>query len=342
MKKLILISILSTFLLAAGFAQSIDKTMATVKLTKTEAITQKQFKKMVEDYEKRIGRAFTMDERKQLLQKLVDEKLVQQAAVKDGITVSDAEANQGLQQTKLVFEMQLGKKITDEQFKKLIESQETQIGYSWDRMMEEVKNTVLMQKYVHQKQAPQLKDLKKPTNAEIVAYYEENRANFISPEMIKVKQILVVTQGLSADIAEKYKKKIDEIYDKIVNKGASFDDYFEVYIEGQKDKIGGLDIGVWQRDDEKKKALYGKDFFADIFKIKAGGISNVVKSNIGYHFYQILEKIPFQTLGLDDKIPPQNTQTVREKISTALEQNIIMEMSQKLLEELVVELKKTL
>ena len=315
--------------------------MATVKLTKTEAITQKQFRNMVEEYEKRMGRQLTMDERKQLLQKLIDEKLVLQAAIRDGITVSDAEVNQGLQQTKLVFEMQLGKKITDDQFKKLIEAQQEQIGYTWDRLMDEVKNTVTMQKYVQQKQAPQLKDIKKPTNEEITSYYEENRASFISPEMIKVKQIAVITQGLPAEIAEKYKKKIDEIYDKIINKGASLDDFFEIYIEGQKEKIGGLDISVWQRDDEKKKALFGKDFFTDIFKAKAGSLSGVVKSNIGYHIYQILEKIPFQTLGLDDKIPPQNTQTVRDKIAAALQQKTIMDKSQKLLEDMVAELKKT-
>jgi len=343
MRKLFLIIILSTFCFTYAFSQNIDKTVATVKLTKTEAITQKQFQKIVTDYEKKLGRELVIDERKQILNTMIDEKLILQAAIRDNVTVSTAEINQGLQQAKQLIEMQIGKRITDDQFKKLIEAQQSQIGYTWDKLMSEVENSVLVQKYVQQKQGAQLKDVKKPSEDEVASYYEENRSNFVSPEMAKVKQIVVVTQGKSADVVDKYKKKIDEIYDKIVNKGGSMDDYFEVFIEGQPDRIGSLDIGVWLRenDDKKRKELYGTEFFNNVFKMKTGAISQVLRSNIGYHIVYVIEKIPFKTLALNDKIPPNNTDSVKDKIAAALQQNAMMQLSQKLQQDLVNELKKT-
>lgn len=332
------------FLLFPGiiFGQLIDKSVATIKLTKTETITQKQFKRTIEAYEKRLGQTFSVDERKRFLDQLIDEKLVLQAAARDGISVTDAEIKQSLQKVKLVMaELQLGTKISDEQFKNLVKAQEKQSGVTWDELMLEVENQALIQKYIQQTQGPKLKEVRQPKESEIQDYYEENRGDFISPEMIRIKQIVVITQGVPGTLAAKYKEKIDEIYDNVNKGGASLDEFSEIYIEGKSEKIGGLSIGIWQRDDEKNKAIYGKEFYSKIFKLKDGGLSTVLKSNVGYHIVYILEKIPFQTLELDDKIPPKNNQSVRDQIKAALAQQLANEVYQQVSSELVKELRKT-
>jgi parvulin-like peptidyl-prolyl isomerase len=324
------------------FGQLIDKSVATYKLTKTEIITLKQFQRTIAAYEQRVGRAFTAAERKQFLEQLIDEKLVLQAAGRDGVTVTDGEVKQSLQQIKLVMaEMQLGTKISDDQFMQLIKAQEAQSGVTWDDLMEEVESQALIQKYVQQKQGALLKSVKEPSESEIQDYYDENRANFISPEMMRIKQLVVITQGMPGSVTEKYKAKIDDIYAEITKKGASLDQFSDIYIEGQSEKIGGLSIGIWQRDDEKNKAIYGKDFYTKLFKMKDGALSAVIKSNVGYHIVQILEKIPFKTLALEDKIPPKNVSTVREQIKVALAQQNANELYQQASAALVKEIRKT-
>lgn len=342
MKKIFLLTVLLILLPQIVFGQLIDKSVATIKLAKTETITQKQFKRIIQSYEKRMGRTFSVTQRKQLLEQLIDEKLVLQAAEKAGISVSDGEIKQGLQQVKLITaEAQLGTRISDEQYQKMVEAQESQTGLSWESLMEQVKNQAIIQKYIRQEQSPLGDSLKKPTDEEILDFYEENRASYVSPEMIKIKQVLVITQGISEASARKYKAKIDEIYDKIVNKGSSFDEFNEVYVEGQTEKIGGLSISVWQRDDEQNKTIYGKEFFNKLFKMKEGSLSAVLKSNVGYHIVQNLEKIPFKTLELDDKIPPKNVQTVKEQIAAGLEQRVAGELFQQASAEVVEDLRKT-
>ena len=65
---------------ASVFAQSDLQVLAVIKLNKSESITVKQLKTRVGVYEKQAGRVLTVDERKQTLDALISEKLINQAA----------------------------------------------------------------------------------------------------------------------------------------------------------------------------------------------------------------------------------------------------------------------
>lgn len=336
MKKILFLTGLLLCLQSAVFAQIIDKPVATLKLSKTEAITLKQFKKTIQAFEQQSAKPLTLDDRKKVLDALIDEKLLLQAAGQEGISVSDAEIKQGIQKVKLSIEMQMKRQITDDQFKQVVESQ----GVAFSRLEEQVANQVIAEKFVSGKQARYLKDVKKPGDAEVSAYYEENRTEFVSPEMIRIKQIMILTKGIGDELAQKYKQKIDTVYKDVVSKGKSFDDYWEIYVDGTPEKVGGFNIDVWRRDDSNKKVTYGKDFFDTVFKLKPGDLSPVLKSEVGYHIIQVVEKIPFKTLQLNDKIPPQNTVTVKDQIQAVLAQKQQIELSKKALDEILKDIKK--
>ena len=51
-------------------------------------------KNRVKSYELRTGRKLTVDEKKKVLEELVQEKVMQQAAVKGGITIPDSAIDQ--------------------------------------------------------------------------------------------------------------------------------------------------------------------------------------------------------------------------------------------------------
>ena len=76
MKKLVF-SLMSLVLLSASvFAQSDLQPLAVVKLNKNESITVKQLKTRCEIYQKQMGRVLTLDEKKSVLDTLIEEKLV--------------------------------------------------------------------------------------------------------------------------------------------------------------------------------------------------------------------------------------------------------------------------
>lgn len=322
-------------LLQAVQVQGIDKPVARIKLIKTEVIYQTTFKTIVESMETRMKRELTSDERKVILDKLIEEKLLVQAAKEENVNVTQSAVDAKVKQIKQLLELQEGRKYTDKEFQERV----TREGdTTWEEFLQQIKNSVLQEGYIQAKKGAELSDSRKPTDEEVVAYYEENRTIFVAPEMIKFKQIFIVTKGLPKDKKNAYYKRAEEIYSSIIE-GKSFDDYSEVYIKGSTSKIGSMVIETWQRDDESRKVTYGKDFFNTLFKLKDGELSNIIESNLGYHIVQVLKKYPFSILGIDDKIPPQYTMTVRDKIMTALKQKKDLEAYQNAYKELIEDIK---
>ncbi|MBQ5472775.1 MAG: SurA N-terminal domain-containing protein, partial [Treponema sp.] len=104
------IALITLFMSAAVFAQSDLQVLAVVKLNKNESITVKQIKTRVEMYEKQRGASLSVDDRKKVLDALIQEKLVLQAAQKMGITLTDSAVEQMFLQN--VSQQLLGKVVT--------------------------------------------------------------------------------------------------------------------------------------------------------------------------------------------------------------------------------------
>lgn len=337
MKRIISAITIALCISGAVFGDIIDQPVARVKLTKTDIIYQSKFVKFVKKYEKQANKKLTLDERKQLLDKLIEEKLLVQAAIQDKITVPQTELDQKVKQFKQLLEYQEGKAYSDDDFRKYLERQSET---TWDEFIDTIKNSILQQNYLMAKKGDEIKvEGKAPTNDEINAFYEENRKSFIAPEMIKFKQIVLLTKGKDADTKKKCEERAKEIHKDIL-KGGAFDNYNEVFVKGITQQVGALYIETWQRDDEQRKTAYGNPFFNVLFKLNEGQVSDVVESNVGYHIIQVIKKFPFTILSIDDKIPPQYVQTVRDKIKDGIKQKRQYDNMQKAYVQLVGELKK--
>jgi peptidyl-prolyl cis-trans isomerase SurA len=337
MKKILAGSILMILMLSTLGAQVIDQPVARVKLTKTDIIYQARFIKFVEKYEKQLNKKITIEEKKQVLDKLIEEKLLIQAAQQDKISASQGEIDAKIKQFKQLLEYQEGKTYSDDDFRKYITSQSE---ITWDEFIETIKNSILQQNYLMAKKGDEIKGkAKAPTEDEIEAYYKDNQKSFIAPEMLKFKQIVVLTKGKDDDTKKKSLERVKEIY-KELQKGGAFDNYNEVYVKGITQQMGALYIETWQRDDEQRKTAYGANFFNSIFKLNEGALSDIIESNVGYHIVQVIKKYPFSVLGLEDKIPPQYTQTVREKVKEGLVQKKEYDALQGAYVEMIAELKK--
>ncbi len=319
------------------YGEVIDQPVARVKLTKTDIIYQAKFMKFVEKYEKQLNKKITLEEKKQVLEKLIEEKLLVQAAQQNKTNVSQGEIDEKIKQFKQLIDYQAGKTLSEDEFRKYV-TQQSEI--TWDEFLETIKNSILQQNYVMEKKGDDIKkNAKPPTEDEIESFYKDNQKSFIAPEMLKFKQIVILTKGKDEDTKKKSLERIKEIF-KDLQKGGSFDSYNEVYVKGITQQMGALYIETWQRDDETRKTAYGANFFNTIFKMNEGAVSDIIESNVGYHIVQVIKKYPFAVLGLEDKIPPQYTQTVREKIKEGLIQKKEYDGLQAAYTEVVADLKK--
>jgi parvulin-like peptidyl-prolyl isomerase len=323
-------------LTAAVASAQIDPTVARVKLTKVEVITLKQFRQQVELLEASLKRPLTPEQRRQYLDALVDEKALLQAAERERVRATSAEIERTVEMYKQDFARQLGRSrpLTDAEIRELMKQQ----GTSYERFVEQITNKIAVEKLVAKEQKPLLDSVKEPTEEEIRDYYGTNRTRFVSPEMVRFKQIVLLTTGLPPADAEKARARADEIH-RSIQSGTPFDKFQEVFLDGATARIGGLNFDIWRRDDEKKRVTYGRTFFDAVFDAKVGPVIGVLQSNAGYHIVEIIEQIPFAVLGLDDRIPPQNAATVKDQITGLLRQTRRMEVVKQATEELTKKLR---
>ena len=327
-------------LLAAAFltAQVIDKPVATVKLTKLEVITVKQFRQKIELLEERSKNALSQEDRRKLLDLLIGDILIKQAAAQENINVTQAEVNARIEQARKSggLGLNLNRELTDVEFKSLVQ----QSGISWEEYTDQLQKALLQQKYVMQKKKSLFDSKGQPGQAEIEDFYDSNKTAFVAPDMIRFKHIFIDTRNLSSkQEKDKARDRAEDIYRELKN-GAPFDDLVVKYSDDKSSRYKGGDFGYLRRDDQARKQLLGKDFFEAPFKMKMNETSTVLQSNIGYHIIKITEKLPFQLLELDDPIPPQNSTTVRQEISAQLVLRKQSEVYQQVLLDLLNELKK--
>jgi parvulin-like peptidyl-prolyl isomerase len=259
-----------------------------------------------------------------------------QAADRERVRATSAEIERTVELSKQDFARQLGRSrpLTDSELRELLKQQ----GATYERFLEQITNKITVEKLVAKEQKPLLDSVKEPTAEEISDYYSNNRTRFVSPEMVRFKQIVLLTTGLTAADADKARARAEEIH-RSIQAGTPFDKYQEVFVEGATSRIGGLNFDIWRRDDEKKRVTYGKTFFDALFEARAGQVIGVLQSNAGFHIVEIIERIPFSVLGLDDKIPPQNAATVREQIASLLRQTRRLEVVKQATEDLTTKLR---
>jgi len=118
---------------------------------------------------------------------------------------------------------------------------------------------------------------------EISAYYEEHPDEFQNPKTVQARHILIkVDPNASAEDVAKAKERIENILQK-ARDGQDFAELAKQYSEGPSRDKGG-DLGTFRREAMVKP-------FADkAFSMKAGEISDPVRTQFGWHIIKV-EKV---------------------------------------------------
>jgi parvulin-like peptidyl-prolyl isomerase len=338
MKRFILGAVLACAIVPLLAAQVLDKPAATVRLTRTESITVSMLQKTVAAMEAQAKRTLSADERRQLLDALIGNALIIQAATRDNVVASDAEMRTAVTeyQRQMGQVAGLGRALNDQELQQYVKSN----GLTMDAFQKQMRDQQTVLNYLRKKK-PNLFDLPRAvSDQDIQDFYDQNKANFFMNDMVTLRHIFVDTRQLtSKDDRDKAARHADDIL-KELKGGASFDSLVMKYSEDNKSKYNGGVFNSFFRNDAQNRQFLGAAFFDAVFKLKKGETSAVLQSNLGFHIVQVTEKMDARLLGLTDKIPPQNTVTVRDAINQQLVSQRQADAYKNGLNDLVVELKK--
>lgn len=263
------VSMALTLALPASANQVVDRVVARVN---NEAILLSEFNKRGEAVLREFTRLYEGEDKEErllelkneILDQMIDEKLLMQKALEEDITATSAEVDQGVEEIRDRFESEIefqneitGQGYTRAEFRKSIEDQ--------------IRVIKLINEFVRDRVTP-------PTEEEARAYYEENRAGMVTPERVSARHILIrITDEVSQSEA---RSKINEIHSLVTQDPSAFSSVAEEYSECPSAASGG-DLGHFARGDMVR------EFDEVAFGLNVGDISEPFMTRFGYHIVRV-------------------------------------------------------
>ncbi len=195
------------------------------------------------------------------LDQLIENKLILQEAVRKGITASKEEIDERFEQIKADFDSEL-------QFNIFLESQGLNID-SLKRSIEDNikigKATLHIREQARQKISPK----------EVLEYYQSHKDDFREEPMARVLHILIRSKDNDGEALEKTKAVLERL-----KNGEDFSAVAREVSDGPHAQQGG-DLGFIARGQ------HIPEIDEAVFSLPVGQISDIIKSNIGYHIIMV-------------------------------------------------------
>lgn len=167
------------------------------------------------------------------------------------------------------------------------------------------------------------KDAVNISGEQIAAYYQDNIKLFETPEEVSARHILIKTE---ADAEDKQindaLRKAKEIYEKAKN-GDDFAELAKQFSEGPSSVQGG-DLGRFSRQ------VMVKPFADKAFSMKAGEISEPVKTQFGWHIIKVEERFAASKKSLDSV-----TAQIKAELENQETQNLAYDLADEAFESVI-------
>ena len=199
------------------------------------------------------GRKYIDVMKEKVLDMLVDIKVQELEATKTGITATEDEINAEVEKAKKYFD-------NEEKFNEYLTSQKMTIEYLRDTIRKDILISKLQEKLTADVSV---------TDEDVAAYYASNQNQFMS---IKASHIL---------------KSDEEAAKKILERVKSGEDFNELAYQESEDpsaKENKGDLGYFRKGEMVEA------FETAAFALRTGEISNLVKTDYGYHIIKVEDK----------------------------------------------------
>lgn len=248
-------------------------------------------------FESTEGKQMLSEAKKQLLDSMVEQKLLEQKATELKLFKDE---NEITTEVKKVIDTQIKQGKSDADYKKWLEEA---------NLNEALLNKLIRQQVIGEKVYENLVKNITVTENEMKEYYDTNKSSFTEkPNTMEVSHILLKTE----DEAKNIKAKLD--------KGEDFATLAKQYsIEPSAKETGG-NLGEIKYNDTN----YDQTFMLAALALKEGQISNPVQTQYGYHIIKVAKKTEYPILAFDkvkEDIKDQLLESKKqEKYNTSLQE----------------------
>lgn len=156
------------------------------------------------------------------------------------------------------------------------------------------------------------------TEEEMKAYFDENKASLDVPEQVKASHILVADEAKAKEVKAK------------LAAGGDFAALAKEYSTDESNKEQGGELGFFSKGDMVP------EFENVAFSLKAGDISEPVKTEFGYHIIKVSEKKEAKPATYDDSKAQIKDMVMAQKLPTAFDTWMQAKYSEYKIENLLV------
>lgn len=238
------------------------------------------------------GKTFNELIKEQVLETMISVEVLYQEAQKKGVKVEDSEVDKALKE----FKDNVAKSAD---MKTFLEKNKIDDEFIKDQLRKELAVAELEKNF---------KAELKLTDAEIKDYFEKNKENY-RDQQVRASHILFKTVDDSMKpLPEDKVKEQEKLANEVLQKAKAGEDFAELakkYSQDEGSAQNGGDLNFFG------KGVMVPEFEEAAFKLEKGQISELVKSQFGYHIIKVTDRI--------DEIPAFDK--VKDSIKSEIEQN---------------------
>jgi peptidyl-prolyl cis-trans isomerase SurA len=248
-----------------------------VAVVNDEVITLSELNGAFAPYQERVEGALKGAEREKaltetkltILNRLIDDILMDQQSRKAGIVVRDEDVNDAID------DLMKRRNISREELRKALDRD----GITMEAYRKGMKDQLVRIRLVHR----EIKSKVAISDEEIGEYYRKHREIYEGKETVRIKQILLpLPKGADPAVKEKLRADAEALHKRLLD-GEPFEVISANYSQGPAANTGG-DIGYI----EKGMMLHEVESVA--FNLPLNQISAVIESPVGFHLIRVIDR----------------------------------------------------
>jgi peptidyl-prolyl cis-trans isomerase SurA len=205
--------------------------------------------------------------RKSALRDLIDQSLLVQRGKDMGLSV-EPEVIKRLDTIRTQNKLE-----SMEDLEKAVSSQ----GLNWEDFKDNIRKSIITQRVINQEVGSHITI----PHEEVEKYYNDHKKEYVRPEQVALREIIVNTEGKKDTELPDLKKKAETAL-KRVKDGEDFGEIAKRLSDGSTAKQGGF-LAVYKRGE------LAKELEDTVFAMKKNGLTDIIETKQGYLILQVLE-----------------------------------------------------
>lgn len=274
--KRLLILLVAAFPALAADVRLVEEIIAKIN---GEIITRSDMERRTAELQAELARqklagkeleAAVAERRKDVLRDLIDQSLLVQRGKELNVNVET-------QLIRYLDEMRRQQNIASmEEFERWVVEKS---GMPYEDLKEQIRNQMLVQRVMGQEVGSRIHIPKE----DIAKYYEEHKQEFVRPEQVRLREILISTEGKDPGEIPALEKKANDILARL-RKGERFSDLAGKLSDHPDSAKAGGDIGFF------KRGVLDKEIEDLVFNAQRGFVTDVLKRKNGFLILRVEER----------------------------------------------------